>query len=347
MGLGVFLFRPILMPLVWAVIISSGFKPVHNFLERKLKNSTVSAFLTCVLIFLIFILPVWQLSAAFYSQSSRILQKAQELSLYIQENNIKNPSGNTGQKHDESIVRLYDSLIRIENGVNQKLETFNIDVDLAAFMKQLLNDVSRFIGVFPKMLKKISLFFVDLFFFFIILFLLFKNGREFSRYIFSVLPFEQDKIDMFIRKFREITQSSLLSSLVISVVQGTLGFIIYMILGIEGPVVWSVFTALASFIPLFGATAAWFLAVLVLLISGQMAKAIILFAYGTLIISTSDNIIRPYLIQNRTKIHPVLIFFSVISGLRTLGIIGIFLGPLILAFSITALEIYKERIELD
>jgi predicted PurR-regulated permease PerM len=99
--------------------------------------------------------------------------------------------------------------------------------------------------------------------------------------------------------------------------------------------------ALFALIPLVGTSVIWFPASIILLISGQTFNGIGLLLYGIFVISLADNFIRPVLIGSKTKINSLLILFSVFGGLKLFGLIGIFLGPIIIAFLLTFIEIYK------
>jgi len=124
------------------------------------------------------------------------------------------------------------------------------------------------------------------------------------------------------------------------IAQGILGGIAFLIFGIPSPVFWGTAMAFFSFIPVFGSFLIWGTAVLFLLFSGSLLKGIGLLLYGVLVISSIDNVIKSWVIGSRTKLHILIIFFSVIGGIMFFGFVGFILGPLITALCLSLLEIY-------
>jgi len=124
------------------------------------------------------------------------------------------------------------------------------------------------------------------------------------------------------------------------IAQGILGGIAFLIFGIPSPVFWGTAMAFFSFIPVFGSFLIWGTAVLFLILSGSLLKGIGLLLYGVLVISSVDNVIKAWVIGSRTKLHILIIFFSVLGGMMFFGFVGFILGPLIAALCLSLLEIY-------
>jgi predicted PurR-regulated permease PerM len=129
----------------------------------------------------------------------------------------------------------------------------------------------------------------------------------------------------------------------VAVAQGTLGAIGYAIAGLPSVVLWSVATSLFSMVPMAGAAAVWVTATLYLLAIGDWGKAIFMAAWGAGVISMADNIVRPWVLSGKVKLHTLLIFFSLLGGVRAFGIIGLFVGPIIVSVAMALLEILEEE----
>jgi predicted PurR-regulated permease PerM len=99
-----------------------------------------------------------------------------------------------------------------------------------------------------------------------------------------------------------------------------------------------------SFIPVGGTALIWIPASIFLFIQGAFVKGIILLGLGVFVISMVDNVLRPYFLSSRTKIHPLLLFFAVLGGIEAFGLIGLVAGPLIVTFFLTLVEIYNQGI---
>jgi len=129
---------------------------------------------------------------------------------------------------------------------------------------------------------------------------------------------------------------------------GTLGLYIF---GIKSPLVWGIIMVIACMIPFVGAPVVWFplgvFKVIIGLNSGNNYETIMgigLLAYGFIIVSSIDNLIRPKIIGDRARIHPTIILLGILGGLAIFGFIGIVVGPLILSLFLTFAEIYKTEI---
>ena len=137
-----------------------------------------------------------------------------------------------------------------------------------------------------------------------------------------------------------VTRATLKSILVIGVLQGALGGIAFAVVGIEGPVFWGLIMALASAIPGIGAALIWAPAAVILLVGGNMAAGIGLAAWGAIVVSSVDNVLRPYLVGNETRLPDLLILVSTLGGLAMFGAPGILIGPVIAGLFMTSLSIF-------
>ena len=139
-------------------------------------------------------------------------------------------------------------------------------------------------------------------------------------------------------------------SIIIAIIQGTLGGIGFAIFGVPSPLLWGVVMIFASLIPYIGSSIIWFPAALMLIFNGYfnseinpIIKGILLILYGILIVGTADNILKPKIIGDKGGLHPVLVLLGVVGGLSFLGFIGMFVGPIILAMLVVFIKIYEEE----
>jgi predicted PurR-regulated permease PerM len=106
---------------------------------------------------------------------------------------------------------------------------------------------------------------------------------------------------------------------------------------------WSVATAVFSMVPFAGAASVWLVASIYLVAVGNWGKAIFMLAWGAGLISTADNVVRPLVLSGRVKLHTLLIFFSLLGGVKAFGIIGLFTGPIIISVAMALLRILEEE----
>ncbi|MDP3765715.1 MAG: AI-2E family transporter, partial [Nanoarchaeota archaeon] len=156
-------------------------------------------------------------------------------------------------------------------------------------------------------------------------------------------------------KFHHVTYGVFYGNITIAIVQGILGIIGFALLGVPSPILWGFVMMLFALVPYFGSAIIWLPAALNLIFIGYLQndssliiRGTILIAYGVLVISTIDNILKPKLIGSKAKIHPILVLIGVLGGLSLFGFIGFILGPLMLALLVTFIDVYeKEKTELE
>jgi predicted PurR-regulated permease PerM len=117
----------------------------------------------------------------------------------------------------------------------------------------------------------------------------------------------------------------------------------FWILGIPSPLLWAVLMAFVCMIPVAGSFLVWLPLSIYLMVTGHWTKAIVLILWGALIISTVDNLLRPKLVGTQTKLHELFVFFSVLGGISVFGLLGIVLGPVVLAITLGLLQTFQLR----
>jgi predicted PurR-regulated permease PerM len=127
----------------------------------------------------------------------------------------------------------------------------------------------------------------------------------------------------------------------IAALQGLLGGIAFWILGIPSPLLWAVLMTFICMIPILGSFLVWVPLAIYLIATGHMTKAVLLILWGALVISTIDNFLRPKLIKNQTHLHELFVFFSVLGGISVFGLLGIVLGPVVLAITLGLLQTFR------
>ena len=137
-----------------------------------------------------------------------------------------------------------------------------------------------------------------------------------------------------------------MGQIVVGSIQGVLAWLGFWLLGVPNPVIWGFMTAIISMIPLLGAAMVWVPIAVYLLVlalsSGEYWRAIVLFIYGTSVISFIDNLLKPKIVGDHAKIHPLIVLFGILGGIQLFGLPGILIGPLILTIFDVVIEIYKE-----
>jgi predicted PurR-regulated permease PerM len=174
------------------------------------------------------------------------------------------------------------------------------------------------------------------------MFYLFRDGEAIRLAAYDVLPLERSQAKDIIARTREVIAASVYGVLAISAIQGLLGGIVFWALGLPSPLLWGVVMFFLSMIPMGGAFLVWAPAALYLAFSGAWGKAIFLTAWGVLVVGSIDNFLSPRLVGKRTRLHELLIFFSVLGGLQVFGVLGLVLGPVTVALTLALFEVVRK-----
>ena len=158
-----------------------------------------------------------------------------------------------------------------------------------------------------------------------------------------MLPLGDEREHFLLSKFAEVSRATIKGTLVVGIVQGTLGGIMFAILGIQSAIFWAVVMTILSVIPAVGSALIWIPAAIYLIANGMLIKGIVLIAFGALVIGMVDNILRPMLVGRDTKMPDYLILLSTLGGLAMIGISGFVLGPIIAAFFLAIWVMFEQE----
>lgn len=223
----------------------------------------------------------------------------------------------------------------------------DLDYYIQATVKKItefiIKNVSQFLATIPAILLN---FFVMVF----VVYYLLKDGQAIGRKIKDILPLKGAHKQHVLDKFHEITYATFYGNILVAIIQGFLGGMGFFLLGVQSPILWGFVMSLFALLPYFGTAVIWLPTALNLIFIGYLQsdnsstiRGIILIAYGILVISSIDNILKPKLIGAKAKVHPILVLLGVLGGLNLFGFIGIILGPVMLALLMTFVDIYQEE----
>jgi predicted PurR-regulated permease PerM len=179
---------------------------------------------------------------------------------------------------------------------------------------------------------------------FFLLFFFLRDKWRILATVEGLMPLAPVEAAEVVRKLRDMISAVVYGTLVVALVQGMLGGLMFWWLGLPAPLMWGACMALMAVLPLLGAGFIWVPAAAMLALDGNWEKALILTAWGAIVIGLVDNILLPILLRNRLHMHTVPVFIAAVGGLFAFGATGIVLGPLILALGFALLEVWKHRI---
>lgn len=313
-------FEPFLTPLGWAAVLVVVFYPLHERLEKRL-GETRASLVSTVAVTLILIAPTLAVMAAFVHQGVEAARAFQQAATSGQLNWL-NRGWVWAQAH-------------LPGTSSADLETL-----ARRGAEQVAGALAAELGA---VLRNVAIFLFDLVVTIFAVFYLFRDGAGVMAGVRGVLPFEEAHRERMIRRAREVIFASVTSSLVVAAVHGVLGGIAFALVGIGAAVFWGVVMAFFALVPLVGAWLIWGPAAIWLAARGQIGRGVALVAICVLAVAAIDNLLRPLLISGRTQLSGLVVFISVLGGIGVFGILGVVLGPMVVATAAGILQVYTGR----
>lgn len=318
--LTVYMLRPFLVTVGLAAVFAVIFLPLHRRLAKRVPRG-LAAFATLLVAVICFAVPLTFLGIQFFREAQNVYE------LLSQPGSIEHAQ--------QALVALGQRLDPAIPGAAAHIAT--LSANLGAYAHQGLNLSFGYAGSF---VTGTFAFILQLFVFLMTFYYFLKEGSWLKKAIerFSPLTVSETN-DLFDRLSRTIS-SVVRGTLLVALVQGALTTIGFAIFSIPNSVLWGTAAVFASMIPAIGVAAVFVPAVLLLLFTGHTGAGIGLALFGTLVVGTIDNFLRPYLMSSRASIHPLLILLSVLGGVAFFGFAGLFLGPLVISLFLGLLSIY-------
>jgi predicted PurR-regulated permease PerM len=328
--LGYVVLQPFIIPVAWAMIIAYATWPLFLLVRKYVhQGKTLSALLMTFLLTAAFVLPTfWMLSLlknegslVFVELSARLTHAPPELPKFIQ------------------------TLPWLGNWLNDLFT--QMTANPAAFQAKVSTWISEGSNQLIPILGDVGRNAAKMGFALITLFFLFRDGDHVLMQVHQVLfRFLGTRIDNYLSAVGGMTKAVVWGLIATALAQGFIAGLGYWWTGIPAPMLVGALTALAALIP-FGAPFVWVTVSVLLLAEGNYFDSIILLLWGTLAVSSVDNLVRPIVISNATRIPFLLVMFGVLGGLAAFGLVGLFLGPVILAVLIAVWQEWLEESELQ
>ncbi len=312
--------EPFLTALAWGIVLAIIFYPLYLFLLSHVRRNLLSAFLTVLIILLVIIGPF---SYLFFL----LIQESRHISGSLETNALAELFETSG---------LHALLLKILSIINVSEESFreSLRQNLSTWGRELASILR---GQFFTLLSGI----VNFSFMMISAFFFLMNGVEMLKAFGQYLPFSAAQKRQFADQARGIIKAMIYGGVVVGFVQGIVGGLALFLLGISSPVFWGFAMFIFSFMPMVGTFVIWGPMSLYLIVAGPLWKGIVLLLIGALVISSIDNILRPALMKGKVKMNFLLLFFSVLGGINFFGLIGLVMGPLVLALFLSVIEGFR------
>jgi len=310
-------------PVFWAAVLAVIFNPLQRQLEpivggRKTQAALISLLLSDLVVFI----PLVLLGVAVSQEALTLYKRIQDGSVDLQ----------------EYVTRLSPMLADLS--IRMGIEPGSIQQRIyqaAGAAAQTIATQAVVVGQnVLSVVAKTALMLYLLFFFL-------RDGDNLLRVLGDAIPLGDSRQRTLFGRFASVTRATLKGSLLIGLVQGALGGLLFLVLGLRAPVFWGVIMAMLSLIPLVGPAVVWGPAAIFLIVTGSITKGIILAAGGALVVGTADNILRPLLVGRETRMPDYMVLLSTLGGLSVFGPAGFVAGPVLAALFLSVWDMFARE----
>jgi predicted PurR-regulated permease PerM len=324
------LFWPFGSTIVMAAVVTGIFYPLYQRLARKLAPS-LSSLITCLIIFHLVLVPI-----VFFI--GILAQEAYDLYLMGRDAQI-----------NAQVQNFLENSQFIET-VNQLLGLVGAELS-GEEIKNAFSELGKLVGLYlyrqtQTTAQNILSFFVNIMIMLLICYYLFIDGKRLLAFLIALSPLPQDEEEQLVRKFLDMAGAILVVNGVAGVVQGTFGGIVFALFGLKSPLLWGVIMGLLAFLPIVGIGLVLLPATAILFINGRLAAGFCFIVFYIVITVSVEYFAKPRIVGQRVQMHTLLVFLSIIGGLKLFGILGIIYGPLVMTAFLTLTDIYHRSYEM-
>lgn len=313
------IIRPFIVAILSAAALAYIFYPLYLYILDRLAHKTAAAIATCAVIVLLVLVPTIFVTTV-------LTYELRDGYLFL-ETFITSPGW-----HLPKLPAPFSGLMGDP-----------------AQVKALIGDVAgQLFSWLQGVLKGIPHIFLSIFITVFSTYYFLKHGKDIYNFFVGVFPLPKGRHGQILKRFDDLSRGMVLGQIVVGGVQGVLAWAAFWFLGVPNPVLWGFITFIISIIPLMGAALVWIPICIYLFVGGYITgeywRAVTLLLYGTFVISLIDNILKPKIVGEHAKIHPLVILFGILGGIQLFGIPGILIGPLVLTLFDLMIEIYRETL---
>ncbi|HUK55741.1 MAG TPA: AI-2E family transporter [Nitrospiria bacterium] len=328
------IFRPLFAPVIWAMIITHLFWPVHRRLIRRIPRwPNFEAGLVSVIAVCILVLPGLVLSSLVVSDAVAVYRRL--------ESEIQSGQATwlTALQSHPAVLWMLDWVRRQQSAPDRNLQATLLSnareasLFLASQLSSILGNVVSFL-----LHTGVSLFTA---------FFLFRNGAGWLGWARQITPIKHEIQELVLGQVDQTVKAILYGNIIVAIAQGFLGGVGFWIAGIPSAVMWAAVMGFLSLIPIVGSFLVWLPAALILLLQGDAPHGIFLAVWGAVIVGLSDHLLRPLIIGSRTRLSTFMIFISLLGGVQAFGMLGIVLGPMVVVITLALLEAYEQSLKVE
>jgi predicted PurR-regulated permease PerM len=307
----------------WGTVLAILFaRPYRRLLTSMGQKRTLAALATVLIVLMIVILPLTLISVLLLQEGFSVYERVQSGEL------------NIGQYFQQ----VFDAL---PAWVTDLLDRFGL-TNLGLMQERLSTGLvksSQFLAAQALSIGQNTFhLIVNLFIVLYLLFFLLRDGDDLTKRIRNAMPLHPEQQRDLLNRFTTVIRATVKGNVVVAMVQGALGGLIFWFLGVHAPVLWGVLMAFLSLLPV-GSALIWLPVAIYFFVTGAIWQGVVLIAFSVLVIGLVDNILRPILVGKDTKMPDYVVLISTLGGLAVFGLNGFVIGPVVAAMFIAVWDI--------
>lgn len=309
--------RPFLVPLGWAGVLAVAVQPLFARLALRVGRGRAAG-LCVALVLVALVLPVWVLVDALIREGAQAVSALQAA----------------------FAAPPPDRLVRVWTWVQA-----HVPFLAAERLSETVSAVSQSAGTLVatssgKLLGGVAVLLLDVALALFALFFFLRDAPAIVRVLKSFLPFHDQQRDRIVKQVEDLVFASVIAGLAVAAVQGLIGGLGFLVLGVRGPVVWGTVMAFMSLVPVVGSSIVWGPVAAWFLLTGDITRGLVLIAIGGGLVGMADNVLRPLLLSGRSSMNGLVTFVALLGGVSAFGLIGLVFGPVVVAVGAGLLEAY-------
>lgn len=317
-----FVAYPLLAPILWATVLTMVARPLHRWVERRVRYPSIAAAFVVGVVALLVAVP-------FAFVVAQLLQEIADGASRLQ-------SGEAS--------RLWQDAWARQPQLATLIEWIGRRVDLKSLVGQWTGGAAKLLqGLLAGSIASAAGWLIMFF----VLFFFLRDRERLLAGVERFLPLTGAETREVFKVTADMIHATVYGTLAVGLVQGTLGGLVFWWLELPAPLVWGGVMALLSVLPVLGAAIVWMPVAAYFALQGHWPDALALTAFGAIVIGLIDNLIYPLIVKDRLHLHAVPVFVSIIGGLIVFGASGIVLGPLLLAVTDTLVKIWRRRLRIQ
>jgi len=312
--LAFFIVQPFIISIIGGLLLAYIFMPSYSWVNNRIRNKNISASIIVAVILIILVVLLWVVTPLILKQIFDVLLLVQKIDMYA------------------VAKSLFPSASQLFLG--------QLSSTMSSTVSNAFATASTSLGNFLSNIPKLAL---DLFILGFIFFYSLRDSERLKAFAKAVSPLSDAKEKVAIKHFKDMTGAIIFGWMFVGVIQGILAGIGFFIFGVPSALILTILAILLSVIPFLGPAFIWVPVGIYLLTKGNTAVVISFLLYNLIIVSLADNAIRSYVISKRTNVHPSIILVGMLGGIFVFGVVGLIIGPLVLAYILTLLESFKDN----